>query len=161
MPGGATAPLPIADKPKKQVVIETPIPKGEKREVPATVARNPTKGKADPDDFDFGGAWAGENIYPYFYAGKSGKLDFSSSSRGPARAPRPSGRGFTPRFGGSTGARECAPFNTSRAGYDPFAGRPQKLDNAAKRMKEVYEARDPSAKRGKGRGSAKFFNIGD
>ena len=158
MPGGATAPLPIADKPRKQVVVEEPIGKGkgEKREVPAAAASRPKKPKEDPPA-------GGRGYVPRFFQGKSGKLDPSASSSGPARPPP--GRGFAPKFGGSTGAGEPTPFNTSRAGYDPFAGRPQRLAmEGVKRMKELLEARNPPPKQlkiGKGVGSQKFFSIGD
>ena len=162
MPGGATAPLPIADKPKKTpVIVEEPIGKGkgEKREVPTTAASRPKKAKEDPP------AGGGRGYVPRFFQGKSGKLDPSSGSSGPPRPPRVPGRGFAPQFGGSTGAGEPTPFNTSRAGYDPFAGRPQRLAmEGVKRMKELYEARNPPPKMmkvGKGVGSQKFFSIGD
>ena len=144
-------------------MVEEPIGKGkgEKREVPATAASRPKKAKDAPPS-------GGRGYVPKFFQGKSGKLDSGASSSGPARPPP--GRGFTPKYGGSIGsARDPTPFTPenpfNRGGVDSFAGRPQRLAlEGVKRMKELYEARNPPPKQlklGKGLGSQKFFSIGD
>ena len=134
--------------------------------MPAAVAKSkPKKGKQDPD-INPDGDWRTGYVRPFFQ-GKSGKLGASS---GPAKMPRPPGGGYAPQFGGSIGsARDPRPFTPenpfNRGGVDSFAGRPQRLAlEGVKRMKELYEARNPPPKQlklGKGLGSQKFFSIGD